>query len=64
MRRDPVLASEVSKDDLVIAHDNTRLRVTSTLSIQDRETVIIYGVSAHGEVGIAHGIRDAVIRLV
>lgn len=63
MRREPILANEVRQDDLIIAKDLTRLRVSSTLEITNRDTVIIYGRSARGDVGIPHGTQEAVVRL-
>ncbi len=64
MKRIPVLACEVKAGHLIVARDSTRMRVNSTLEIANRDTVIIYGTSALGEVGIDHGVTEEVVRLV
>lgn len=63
MRRSLLLASKVAHGDLIIARDDTRMRVTSVLPIHSRTTVIIYGRTVRGEVGIAHSADEAVVRL-
>lgn len=64
MKRVPVLACEVKAGQLIVARDSTRVRVTSTVEISARDTVIIYGSSACGDVGIGHGITEEVTRLL
>lgn len=63
MRRSLLLASKVINGDLIVASNNVRMRVTSVLPIHNRTTVIIYGNTVTGEVGIAHAADEAVVRL-
>lgn len=64
MNRYPIAVRDVQPEDLIIATDNTRVRVSSTLTNTAREIVIIYGRSARGDVGIPHHINAEVTRLV
>lgn len=63
MRRLAMLAKCAVRGDLIIARNNTRMRVQSVEPVSGGITVIIIGRNATGMIGIAHSADESVIKL-
>lgn len=63
MRRTLMLAGRAANGDLIIASNNTRMRVESVAPVNGGSTVIIIGRTAAGTIGIAHPVDLPIVKL-